>query len=153
DNWDGSSCSLGSEGRSVTARHDHGNRPCDEISRQPRQSVISTLRPAVFDRNVLAFNKASLIEALTEGCQQGSRIAGGGIPEKSNRRKPLLRARNHRPRRCAAEPRDELAPVHSMTSFALRRIGVGSSMPMAFAVLRFTAKSNRLGCSIGMSPT
>src|SRR5262245_4379449 len=48
----------------------------------------------------------------------------------------LLRARRERPRRCAAEKRDELATFHSITSSArARRVG-GTSRPSARAVLR-----------------
>src|SRR5262249_17963997 len=64
----------------------------------------------------------------------------------------LLRARRERPRnRRAAKQRDELAAFHSITSSARRRIAVGSSMPIALAVLRFTTISNLVGCSIGKS--
>jgi hypothetical protein len=44
-------------------------------------------------------------------------------------------------------------PTHSITSSARNKIAVGNSMPIALAVLRFTANSNLFGCSIRMSPT
>src|SRR5262249_7218880 len=48
---------------------------------------------------------------------------------------------------------DERAPFHSITSSARNKIAVGTSIPTALAVLRFTTNSNLFGCSIGMSPT
>src|SRR5262249_1982281 len=64
----------------------------------------------------------------------------------------LLRARRQRPRRRAAEKRDERAPLHSITSSARSRNDSGIVRPSAFAVVRFTTRSNRVGCSTGMSP-
>jgi hypothetical protein len=60
-----------------------------------------------------------------------------------HRHRRLLRARHERPRgRRAAEKRDELAAPHSsITSSARKRIDVGSSMPIALAVLRLTNSS------------
>src|SRR5205823_1500994 len=65
----------------------------------------------------------------------------------------LLRARRERPRRSrAGEQRYELAPPHSITSSARTRIVGGIMRPSAFAVVRFTTRSNLVGCSTGMSP-
>src|SRR3989442_12843124 len=47
--------------------------------------------------------------------------------------------------RPAAEQRDELAPLHSITSSARSRIEVGSSMPIALAVLVLMTSSNLVG--------
>src|SRR5262245_58806986 len=64
----------------------------------------------------------------------------------------LLRARRERPRsRRAAEQRDELAPVHSITLSARSTSPAGTSWPIAFAVLRLMTSSNRVGCSTGRS--
>src|SRR6516164_4924472 len=51
----------------------------------------------------------------------------------------------------AAEQRDELAACHSITSSARRRIEVGSSTPIVFAVFRLTANSKFAVCSTGSS--
>src|SRR5439155_24850689 len=65
----------------------------------------------------------------------------------------LLGASRQRPRsRCAAQKRDELAPLHSITSSARSSSDVGTSTASAFAVLRFTTSSNLVGCSTGRSP-
>src|SRR5215469_6531355 len=54
----------------------------------------------------------------------------------------LLRARRERPRGSAAEQRDELASLHSITSSAATSRPGGTVSPSAFAVLRFTIVSN-----------
>jgi hypothetical protein len=46
----------------------------------------------------------------------------------------LLCARHQRPRRRAAESRDERAPVHSMTSSARASSDCGTSSPNAFVI-------------------
>ena len=47
--------------------------------------------------------------------------------------------------------RDELAPLHSITSSARASSVGGTSSPSAFAVLRLMTSSNVLGCSTGIS--
>jgi len=48
-------------------------------------------------------------------------------------------------------PIDEIATTHSIRSVAATRSLVGTVRPSAFAVFRFTTKSNLAGCSTGMS--
>jgi hypothetical protein len=72
----------------------------------------------------------------------------------SRRRVNILRDKWLRPRR-AAEQRDEHAAVqrrdHSMTSSARASTVAGTSRPSALAVLRFTIRSNLVGCCTGSS--
>src|SRR5262245_43462557 len=63
----------------------------------------------------------------------------------------LLRARDERPRRRAAEQRDELAPLHSITSSASESRLSEILIPSALAVLRLITVSNLVGCSTGRS--
>src|SRR5262245_37619646 len=64
----------------------------------------------------------------------------------------LLRARPERPRRRGAtDERDEIAPLHSITSSARASSDGGTSMPSAFAVVRLMTRSNLVGCSTGTS--
>jgi hypothetical protein len=60
----------------------------------------------------------------------------------------LLRARYERPCSRTAEERDELAPLHSITSSARASSVGGTWMPSALAVLRLMTSSNLVGCSI-----
>ena len=68
----------------------------------------------------------------------------------------LLRARGERPRRRAAEQRDELAAPHSITSSANNCIELGTASPSALAVLKLMTSSNLVarstGRSVGLSP-
>jgi len=57
----------------------------------------------------------------------------------------LLRARRERPRRRAAEQRDERAALHSITSSASESRLSEILMPSAFAVLRLITVSNLVG--------
>jgi hypothetical protein len=67
---------LGRERRRVAAgRNYHGHRPACEFCRQRRQSIVVTLRPAVFDRHVPAFGITVFEQSLTErGHQMGAHI-------------------------------------------------------------------------------
>src|SRR5215470_10825347 len=76
---------------------------------------------------------------------------GGGVNEREPMPRHLLCLRVDRPRRRAAQQRDELAALHSITSSArASRVG-GTVRPSAFAVVRLIMRSNLVGCSTGMS--
>ena len=47
-------------------RDDHGDLPANQIGRQRRQPVDLILGPAVFDRDVLAFDIAGVLQALAK---------------------------------------------------------------------------------------
>src|SRR5262249_16789586 len=64
----------------------------------------------------------------------------------------LLRARRERPcASCAAEERDELAALHSITSSATSRRSRGISRSRPLAVLRLMTSSNFVGACTGRS--
>src|SRR5262249_92313 len=63
----------------------------------------------------------------------------------------LLRPRRERPRRRAADERDERAAVHSITSSARASSAGGTSRPRAFAVLRLMTSSYLFGACTGRS--
>ena len=72
--------------------------------------------------------------------------------EPDHRHRRLLRARRERPRgRRAAEQRDELAPLHSITSSARASSVGGTSRPSALAVLRLITSSYLVGACTGRS--
>ena len=72
---------------------------------------ILILRPAVFDRYVLALDIAGLLQALAKSAQTvRACVRRCGVKEPDHRHRRLLRPRRERPRRRrAAEQRDELA--------------------------------------------
>src|SRR5262245_47641031 len=61
------------------------------------------------EQNVIAFDIACLLQALTK-CAQTLRERCSSAKKPNHRHRRLLRARRERPRRRAAEQRDELAP-------------------------------------------
>src|SRR5262249_36446935 len=115
-------------------------------------------RRAVFDHDIPAFDEACFLEALAECNHEVRGVSERGVTEETNKRHcRLLRARHERPRRRrAAEQRDELAPLHSITSSARCWRRNGTSRSRAFAVLRLTTKSNLkgiwTGSSLGFAP-
>src|SRR5262249_20750351 len=98
-----------------------------------------------------------MLQPLQERCEARLhfRIVRGQAHEDANASHSLglLRARRQRPRsRRAAEQRDEVAALHSITSSARASTAEGTSRPSAFATVKFTTRSNLVGCSTGMSP-
>src|SRR5262245_26907978 len=60
--------------------------------------------------------------------------------------------RRHRPRRRAAEQRDERSPPHSITSSAVNKSGGGIVRPSVLAVFKLITSSYLVGCWKGRSP-
>ena len=50
----------------------------DQFGRKRRQPIVMTLRPAVFDRDILALDIAGFLEALVEGSEGGPAGIDGG---------------------------------------------------------------------------
>src|SRR5262249_25061015 len=86
------------------------------------------------------------------GYKVGPLGSRGGVNEPDHRYRCLLRARRERPRRRAAEERDEIAPHHSITSSARASSVGGISTPNAFAVARLMTRSYLVPSSTGRSP-
>src|SRR5215831_6266367 len=126
-----------------------------------RASAASPALQANIDAEILAFNPSQLTKFLDE-CREirlPRRVGRRAIHEHAdapNALARLLRARCERPGGRAAEQRDELAPLHSITSSAATSRPGGTVRPSAFAVLRLTIVSNLVaactGRSAGLSP-
>src|SRR5262249_5221056 len=110
----------GNDRRSAADCNDYRDPSGDKISRQYWQSVILTVGPTEGDVNVLAFDLARVPQSQPKCHLVPSRFARRPAAEEpDHRHRRLLRARRERPRDCsAAEQRDELAAVHSITSSA-----------------------------------
>jgi hypothetical protein len=66
--------------------------PANKVGCQFRQSVVSTLRPSVFDRDVSTFNIAGFTQPLPDECDPRRIGIGRGANEQPNYRNlPLLR--------------------------------------------------------------
>src|SRR5262245_60900293 len=119
-------------------------------------SLWITGRPAIIDLHIASNGPPKFLQPLQECSNAGLpfSIARGEVHEDTNapRSVRLLRPRRERPRRRAAEERDELAaPDHSITSSARTRNVSGMVSPIALAALRLITKSNFVGCSMGSS--
>ena len=66
----------------VPDRDNHGHLTANQIGRQCRQSVVLILRPAIFDRYVLAFDIAGFSQALAERGQDVADCPGALVLRK-----------------------------------------------------------------------
>src|SRR5262245_36050327 len=108
------------------------------------------------DPYVVALGPSQFLQSSAEGCDASLtfRIVRCDAYEHPDERYPirLLRPRRQRPRRRAAEKRDELASLHhSITSSAVICMISGTVRPSALAVLRLITSSNLVGCRTGRS--
>ena len=146
---------LGRERRSeVPARGDHGHLTANQIGRQRRQAIVLTLRPAVFDRHVLALDIAGLLQALAKRAHAGPRTSSADAAS----RNPITGiagccARAASGHAAAAPPSSVMNSrrSHSITSSARASSVGGTSRPSALAVLRLMTSSNLVGCTTGRS--
>src|SRR5205823_3615348 len=134
----------------------HIGLQADQLFRECLNSACIGIAPPIINSNIAAILPAQLLKALLKcgDTRTNIGIAFGDRHQHAHAANSfrLLRARRERPRRRAAEQRDELAPLHlwahSITSSA-RASSVGdTSRPSAFAVLRLMTSSNFVGCSI-----
>ena len=73
----------------------------DEVGGQREQSIIMTVRPAIFGRHVLTFDVAGLAQSLTERGQERLCALGRDAAEPANHgHRLLLRADGERPSAC-----------------------------------------------------
>src|SRR4029077_20491317 len=111
--------------------------------------------PARVHPDFVALRPPELLQSLPESRAVGLRfrVALRIAHQRPNPPHPvsLLRARRERPRRRAAETRDEIAPPHSITSSASNWIELGTSMPSALAVCKLMTNSNLVDCNTGSS--
>jgi hypothetical protein len=94
-----------------------------------------------------------LLQSLPKRCQPSLSIGiVGSSDDEYADAAQALRPRREWPR-CgrAAEQRDELAPLHSITSSAMASIPGGKLKPNALAVLRLITNSNLVGACTGRS--
>src|SRR5262249_2811229 len=123
----------------------------DELGGDLGEALLLSLRPAILDDDVAALDPAELPRPLREGGgPQAPPRRRGGAEHAYGAPLRLLRARRKRPRRRAAEKRDELASLHhSITSSAVICMISGTVRPSALAVLRLITSSNLVGCTTG----
>src|SRR5262245_56418786 len=104
----------GDERRIVASgRGDHGHLTSNEIGRERRQPIQLSLRPAIFDRDVLTLDVTDFVQATAERDHIGSvRLSGLSIQESDHGHRRLLPENDERPSsHRTAEQRDELTPL------------------------------------------
>jgi mRNA-degrading endonuclease RelE of RelBE toxin-antitoxin system len=110
----------------------------DQVSREPRQSVVLALRPAKLNRHVLTVDVTRLIQTFAKADDStGISVGRPATEESDHRNRRLLSAHFERPHaRRAGEYRNELAPSHSITSSARARIdgGIWDNKPHALSL-------------------
>src|SRR5262245_9613184 len=130
-------CGFGSRRRRVAYGDDHGDPSVNQFGCERRQPIELPLRPAVYDRYILAFDIAAILQSLAKSTQTvGAYVRRcRRVEETDHRHRRLLRPRRDRPRRRrAAEQCDELAAGgHSITSSARATSSGGRSRPSARA--------------------
>src|SRR5262249_38787433 len=116
------------------------------------ETLGASFRPTILDYDGAALAPAEHAEPLGKGDSPLALSRWSRAAQPSDRRPPgLLRARRERPRRRAAEKRDELAPSHSITSSAMASSLSGIWRPSDFAVFALMISSNLVGCRTGRS--
>src|SRR5262245_24439619 len=95
-----------------------------QICGECRQAIELILRPAEFDRYVVAVDKPRFLQAIPE-CRYpvNGFDSSRGVKEANDRHRRLLRARRERPSGGAAEQRDELATSHVEHGASSTRVG------------------------------
>jgi hypothetical protein len=113
DNGDRAGRSLGREiGRGVG--DNHRNLTAHEIGGNRGQTVIMSLRPAIFDGHILALDVAAFLQAIAKrGDIEHIPIRRGYVEESDHRHRWPLGPRRKRPRRSGdREKGNELASPH-----------------------------------------
>src|SRR5262245_19360530 len=105
--------SLGRKRDRIPDGSDDGHAAADEIDHERWQPIELATQPVVLDENVLALDIACFTEAFAEGEAGAHRAVERATAHKADRwYGRLLRMHSKRPRRRAAEQRDELASPH-----------------------------------------
>jgi hypothetical protein len=113
--WDRRRGRLGCQRRRSATRHGyHPHLPADQVGCQCWQSVVSAIRRAVINRNIPAFDVACLAKAKPKWGQDMRAVIGRSTIEDADYGHRLLRACRERPRRHAADKRDEIAASHGL---------------------------------------
>src|SRR5262249_12552169 len=120
---------------------------------QTTQPLVIALRPAIFDEEVRAFEPTAIAQPCAQCCQPGRVTRRGDKTQKADAcNLRLLRPHRERPRcRRAAEQRDEIAALHSITSSAIASSLSGTAKASALAVFKLITSSNLTDCITGRS--
>src|SRR5262249_41926929 len=91
-----------------TDRGNYGHPTANEIFGQRRQPIVLVFRPAIFDGDVAALDKASFAQALAKRCKlRCISLCRCRSKEPDHWHRRRLRARPKRPSGCRAAKRDK----------------------------------------------
>ena len=133
DHRDRGSCILRGQNRWRSSGRDQVGLETHQLGRQRREAIGLTFRRAIVDDEVSTFNIAEFPQPLPKGVQVcrvrdlRCRLQHANAIDLRD----LLRVRRERPRGRTAEQRDELTPLHSITSSARPDTGSGTVTPSA----------------------
>jgi hypothetical protein len=96
--------------------NDHRDLMADQILGQAEQPIRVPFRPAVFDNEVAALNKASFGQTAVKRCERFASAIERSRMKIADHGKRRLRPRRKRPRRRASQPSDEFPPSHRSSS-------------------------------------
>src|SRR5262252_3960566 len=151
DDRDALRCALRGADRSGAADYDDIDLRPQQIADQRgyRFDIITIMAKLVGD--VAPFDVAEVAHPAHEFLAEWIVVRGSrpDVPD-TRRLARLLRAGRERPRQGrAADERDKLASLHSITSSARTINVIGTWSPIALAALRLRISSNFVGCSTG----
>src|SRR5262249_38210034 len=113
NDWNGRRCCLSRAGRrnSATGCNDHRHLAANQVPCQRWELIVVTQRPAKIDLHILSIEIAEFAQPALERDYDSHGIVWRSTAEEPDHRHcRLLRACRERPRRRAAEQRDEFAP-------------------------------------------
>src|SRR5262249_24922411 len=143
---------VGGPGRLHDARQDHVDSRTNHLFGESRQALKAALGPSIFPLEVAALDVAVRAHPFLKGSGELGRRRGRASSKHTDPSRRLVQCLGERwERRCrrrdrrAAEERDEVAAVHSITSSARASTEEGIARPSAFAALRLTTSSYLVG--------
>src|SRR5215831_19595829 len=131
--------------RNTIGRGNHGHLAANQICRHYRQSIVMPLSPGGSRQARCVLQHSQFHSDPGERRRPRAHIPDPALEKPDHRYRRLLRARRQRTRPRAAEQRDELATLHSITSSARCWRNQGTSRPSAFAVLRLIVRVSLTG--------
>jgi hypothetical protein len=152
DNRDCGGCLLRGTAAGRPPGDDDIDFEVDQFGSESRKPIDLSIGTSRLDDDIPTFDIAELGEPPTKGiqvCSPFGRFKTSYQHNTYSSDRGLLRARRERPRNRAAEQRDELATLHSITSSARASSKSGNVMPSAFAALRLMRNSIFVACWTG----
>src|SRR5262249_26388682 len=156
DDWDALRLPLRCARRCGPSSDNHIRCQRYKLRRRTLHPILISSANATLNLQVATFDPPEFGQPPEEGRGDGPFVIAVK-PTNQPHAAVLLRPRRQRPRdSSAAEQRDELAPLHSITSLAAETKSGESPSPRAWAVRRLMTKSNcevaLMGRSSGLAP-